>query len=95
MMCKTLPSHRILKGALWAFIGLSLLRVWAAPGLLQRAEAQIPDAGLQRKQLLDEAHRTNELLSEIRILLAEGTLNVKLKGADNQAGPGSVPRGDH
>jgi hypothetical protein len=88
MPSKPLTSQRILKAALWGFLALSLIRVWAAPGLLQRAEAQIPDAGLQRKQLLDEMQRANQLLGEIKALLAEGTLNVKVKGADNQAGPG-------
>lgn len=34
--------------------------------LVEPALAQIPDSGLQRKQLLDEARRTNQLLSEIK-----------------------------
>jgi hypothetical protein len=82
-----------LKTVLWAFIALSLIRLWTSPGLLQRAEAQIPDAGVHRKQLLEEVRRSNEILLEIRRLLADGTLNVKIKGADNQAGHGSTPPG--
>jgi hypothetical protein len=88
-----LPSHRILRIGLAVLMIATLIRVWAAPGLLQRAEAQIPDAGLQRLKILEENRRSNELLLEIRQLLAEGTLNVRLQGADNQAGYKPTPPG--
>ena len=67
------------------FVLLTCLRIWLGPfPLLERAEAQIPDAGLQRKQLVDEARRTNELLSDIKRILETQTLHVRLQGADNQ-----------
>ena len=63
------------------------LRVWMGPfPVLQTAYGQIPDAGLQRKLILEEAVRTNQLLTEIKFLLAEKTLNVRIQGADNSAG---------
>jgi len=67
------------------FVVLTCLRIWLGPfPLLERAEAQIPDAGLQRKQILDEAKHTNELLSDIKRILESQTLHVRLEGADNQ-----------
>ena len=69
-------------------IGLGLLitviRVWTGPvPLIEQASAQIPDSGLQRKQLLAETRRTNQLLEEIKQILDSGTLNVRFSGADN------------
>ena len=72
---------------------LTCLKVWIGPTrLIERAEAQIPDAGLQRKQLLDEARLTNLLLGEIKQILEKGTINVRTNGADNQADPAPIPR---
>ncbi len=66
-------------------VALTCLRIWFGPfPLLERAEAQIPDAGLQRKQLIDEARRTNELLSDIKRILEAQTLHPAPEGADNQ-----------
>ena len=77
--------HRVLSRLAAFFVVLTCLRVWLGPfPLLERAEAQIPDSGLQRKQLLDEAKRTNELLSDIKRILETQTLHVRLEGADNQ-----------
>ena len=65
------------------FVILTCLRIWLGPfPLLERAEAQIPDAGLQRKQIVDESRRTNELLSDIKRILETQTLQVRLQGAD-------------
>ena len=66
---------------------LTCLRVWIGPlPTLETAQAQIPDSGLQRKLLLDEAQRTNQLLTEIRDLLAKPSLNARPHGADNKSG---------
>lgn len=75
---------RFWKPALYALAVLTCLRVWLGPmQILPRAEAQIPDAGMQRKQLLEEVHRTNELLTEIKQMLTAHTFNVRMAGADN------------
>jgi hypothetical protein len=72
------------------FVIATCLRVWIGPlPVLPAAYGQIPDAGLQRKQILEESIRTNQLLSEIRLLLAEKTLNVRIAGADNSKDAGS------
>lgn len=78
-------SHRMVDRLVVFFVVLTCFRIWLGPfPLLEHAEAQIPDAGLQRKQLVDEARRTNELLSDIKRILETQTLQVRLQGADNQ-----------
>lgn len=57
--------------------------------LVEPALAQIPDSGLQRKQLLDEARRTNQLLSEIKQQLT--TIARDCAGGEStKKGPGSL-----
>jgi hypothetical protein len=78
-------QNRFVNRLVTLFVALTCLRIWLGPfPLLERAEAQIPDAGLQRKQILDEAKHTNELLSDIKRILESQTLHVRLEGADNQ-----------
>jgi hypothetical protein len=88
------PALRFILRAIGCLIVLATcLHVWIGPfPILPAAYGQIPDAGLQRKLILEEAIRTNQLLTEIKTLLAERTLNVRIQGADNP--PDSVkPRG--
>ena len=67
------------------FVLLTCVRVWIGPlPMLETAYGQIPDAALQRKQLLDEAKVSNQLLADIKQALTTGTLHVRLEGADNQ-----------
>lgn len=78
-------NHRYVDRLVAFFVIITCLRIWLGPfPLLDRAEAQIPDAGLQRKQLVDEVRRTNDLLSDIKRILETQTLHVRLEGADNQ-----------
>lgn len=84
-------------GGLRAVIGLFVLAtclwVWVGPGtILEPARAQIPDSGMQRKLLLEEARQTNLLLTEIKQLLKDHTFNVRIEGADNQADAPAIPR---
>ena len=67
------------------FVLLTCLHVWIGPvQILEHASAQIPDSGHQRKLLIDETRRTNQLLTEIAQILREQTLNVRIATADNQ-----------
>jgi hypothetical protein len=88
------PALRFILRAFGCFVVLATcLRVWIGPfSILPEAYGQIPDAGMQRKLILEEAVRTNQLLADIKIMLAERTLNVRIQGADNPAGAGK-PRG--
>jgi len=78
-----LLEGRPIRLLLSAFILASCLRAWFGPvTIVDSAQAQIPDSAMQRKRLLDEARRTNQLLSEISQILTSGTLNVRLTTAD-------------
>ncbi len=86
-------KRRFLPHAVIVFVLLTCLWVWVGPtAVLPAAQAQIPDSGLQRKLLLDEARRTNLLLVEIKQILTSHTFNVRMEGADNQARPPVKPR---
>lgn len=80
----------------WLLPGLivaTCIRVWLIPGgeVLPRAQAQIPDSGMQRKQILSAAQRTNELLTQIADILGSGTIQVRLVDADNTGKAGGAP----
>ncbi len=80
--------------ALTVVVLLTCLRVWIGPtSLIAPVRAQIPDSGMQRKQLLEEARQTNRLLTEIKQFLTTGTLNVRVEGADNQSRTPIKPAG--
>ena len=89
------PRRRsLLTRFLGVLVLLTCLRVWVAPGTLATpARAQIPDSGAQRKMFLEEARKTNRLLTEIRQLLESHTFNVRVQGADNQADKPAPPDG--
>jgi len=62
---------------------VTLIKVWAGPiTITQEAMAQIPNSGKQRIQLLEQAKRTNQLLTEIKKILSHDTLKVHWEGAD-------------
>lgn len=74
---------------------LTCLRVWLGPmAIVEPAYAQIPDPGMQRKQLLEETRKSNRLLTEIQQLLKTHTFNVRVQGADNQADAPAIERSD-
>ncbi|HEY3244689.1 MAG TPA: hypothetical protein VGM03_15215 [Phycisphaerae bacterium] len=77
------PPLRWWRRGLTVLIIATCLRVWLGPANLESiAQAQIPDAGLQRKQLLEEAQRTNQILSDILSLLQTRTLKVRVESTD-------------
>ncbi len=76
---------RLIRSVLAILVLLSCMRAWLGPTeFVTPAQAQIPDSALQRKLLLEEARRTNQLLSEIKQILTSRTLNVRVQGADNK-----------
>jgi len=75
---------RIAQWFVGALLLLTCFRVWTGPEpLLPKAQAQIPDSAAQRQKLIEEVQRANELLTQIKDALTDGTLNVRLRGADN------------
>lgn len=86
------PHKGLRQRIIGLLVVLTCIRVWIGPAaFVDQAQAQIPDSGLQRELLLTEARRTNQLLTEIRQLLKDHTLNVRIRGADNQAGKPGTP----
>ncbi len=77
--------HPSLSRVLWyVLLGLTLCRVWVGPiGVLPAAQAQIPDSGAQRKQLIEEVRKTNRLLVQLHETLRDQIIKVRIIGADN------------
>ena len=60
---------------------------------LPRATAQIPDTGLQRKQMVDEQRITNQRLSALLKHLKEGSVKVRIDQDDKaQDTPPRAPK---
>ena len=77
---------------LWMAMLATGLRVWLGPVSFDSpALAQVPDAGLQRQQLMAETKRTNELLSELVNLLKTQTIKVRLEDSDKSGAKLPVP----
>lgn len=70
--------------AVAALLAVIAAELWAGLPAAQPVWAQIPDSGRQRQELLEEARRTNRLLSEIVEHLKSGTLKVDLADTDKQ-----------
>ncbi|MBN2560687.1 MAG: hypothetical protein JXQ75_07145 [Phycisphaerae bacterium] len=63
------------------------IELWAGrPSMLPTAQAQVPDSGLQRNQMIDEAHRTNRLLEEILQHLRAKAIKVEIMDTDKADG---------
>ena len=88
-------QDRILRSLVMVFVLVTCIRVWLGPvPVLSSAEAQLPDSALQRIKLIDATRRTNEILDEIKQILTDGTLNVRIGGADNTGADNKAPRSD-
>lgn len=86
----TCPSHRrprpwnVILGVL---LVATFFKAWAPQEpVLSVAQAQVSNPAEQRRQLVAQARRTNELLSDIKRILESGKLHVRVDAADNQQG---------
>lgn len=78
---------RLLLTALVVLLTIIAVELWVArPSGLPTAHAQIPDTALQRKQIVDEGKRTNELLEQILNHLKSKPILVRMS-ADEKGGP--------
>ena len=68
--------------------GVILAGQWlGAPALVSPAQAQIPDAGGQRNEMIKEIRTLNDKMDKLISILESGKLEVKVVGADdNKAG---------
>jgi hypothetical protein len=77
---------RFTRGVLIALIALLTviaIELWAGrPDMVPAAQAQVPDSGLQRYQILDEARRTNQLLEQILEHLRTKAVKVSIADTD-------------
>jgi hypothetical protein len=72
--------------AIAALLAVIAVELSALTGPLQpRAMAQIPDSGMQRKQLLDAQGQTNALLEQILDQLRTGPIKVKVVSTDKDS----------
>ncbi len=72
------------------FIVVIELALLLLPGI-PSAQAQIPDSGLQRLQLIDAVERTNQKLDDLNKLLRTQVLKVKVVSTDNDKQTGRPP----
>ena len=64
--------------------GLTLLGQWVNPTYTAPAQAQIPDAGAQRAQVIDELRGINAKLDKLIDLLDGGKVQVHVSPADDK-----------
>jgi len=89
-------STRVLRIAFGVLLAATCLRVWTGPPAWETsAQAQIPNAGAQRADLLGEVRRTNQLLEEVLGILRSKTIKVEVQGeSGREAAPiRPAPRG--
>ncbi len=76
---KSVPRLLTVVVALQVF---TLMTQWGVGPAAQPARAQIPDAGEQRVQMIEQMKATNEKLDKLLDLLKGGALQVKLAKPD-------------
>ena len=87
------PRRRIVRMVIAGVLAATCVRVWFGPEVvLPRALAQIPDSGMQRKQLIDEVKHTHRLLEQIHHTLKTQTIKVRMEGTDKTKTKAAVPR---
>jgi hypothetical protein len=78
---------RLLLATLTGLLGVIAVELWAGrPDLVPAASAQIPDTGLQRQQIVEEARRTNQLLEQILSHLRAKPIKVIAAGVEKREG---------
>ncbi len=66
-------------------LGVIAVGLWQGhPSILPTAQAQVPDSGMQRNQMLKETQKTNELLRQILTHLQEKTVAVTMRDANEE-----------
>ncbi len=85
-------DKRLVRFALGVILTATCVKVWLGPvTMVPSAQAQIPDAGLQRNQLVSEVRKSNELLAQIAKTLKTQTLKARVEGTDKTGVRGARP----
>lgn len=81
-----MKSEKIL-GVVVALQVLTLVGQWvSSSGGNSQANAQVPDAGSQRNQMIDQLKATNDKLDKLVTLLQDGKLQVHVVSPDDSKG---------
>ena len=64
--------------------GLVLVGQWTSHGPVTPAHAQIPDAGGQRQQMVDELKNLNQKMDKLVQTLESGKVQVRIGSADGK-----------
>ena len=59
---------------------VTMLSQWTA---IPNARAQVPDAGAQQQQIIDQLRGTNEKLEKVISILSSGKLQVRMAKSDD------------
>jgi hypothetical protein len=88
---RTIMQSSKLLVAVLVLQGLVLMSQWTSHGPVTPAHAQIPDAGGQRRQILDELRSLNQKIDRLVQTLESGKVQVSLSVSDESVGSvGSV-----
>lgn len=77
-----MKNHRVLT-LIVAMQVLTLLSLWTGNNL-RVAQAQVPDAGAQRIEIINELKATNAQLEKLTTILSSGKLQVQVVPADQK-----------
>ena len=81
-----MKSEKIL-GVIVALQALTLVGQWSmSSGGASQATAQVPDAGSQRNQIIDQLKSTNDKLDKLVTILEDGKLQVHVVSPDDSKG---------
>lgn len=71
-----------LLGVVVALQAITILGLWVTPNWTSTAQAQIPDAGAQRNQMIDELRTMNGKMDKLMAILEGGKIQVRSEPAD-------------
>jgi hypothetical protein len=60
--------------------------------VVQTVHAQVPDAGMQRSQIIEELRQLNGKMDRLLRVLEDGNLQVRTASPDEERGPAEAPR---
>ena len=84
---KSERTGKVFRFLLGVILAVTFIRVWAGPtSWAADARAQIPDAGSQRADLLQEVRKTNELLRKVIQILETKSVKVEVQNTAGNAG---------
>jgi hypothetical protein len=73
--------------------GIVLIGQWGGQQpVVQTVHAQVPDAGAQRGQMVEELRTLNRKMDRLMLMLEQGNLQVRTASPDENRRPADAPR---